>query len=58
MDTRTSSVGVQSVNPPRTEETETHTVITGGDFFELELEVTNEGDQNAPDLEISKLGNS
>ena len=35
----------------------THAVITGGNFVEPELKVPNEGDQDASDLEVSKLKN-
>ena len=33
----------------------THAVVTGGNFVELELKVPDEGDQDASDLEVSKL---
>ena len=60
MGTRTSSVDiwVQSEISCRTGGWITHAVVAGGNFVELELKVPDEGDQNASDLEISKLRDS
>jgi hypothetical protein len=37
---------------------ETYAVVSSWYFVELELKVPNEGDQNAPDLEVGELGDS
>ena len=34
-----------------------HAIVTGGNFVELELKVPDESDQDASDLEVSKLNN-